>query len=112
MGLHSNLDDMLKRDKCFYNPKLGKNPEAIMKQFLAPNSDFDAEGRLYANGQFIFEYDGEKVVSHTGGWLGTSTMYTRFPQKKFSSLIIRNDVRQNPVAYWLEIVDGYPLKRQ
>lgn len=99
-GLHTNLDDMLKWDQNLYAPRLGQNPEEIMTLFLTPNSELDDDGRLYANGQYVFEYDGAKVVSHTGGWLGTSTMYTRFPYENFSSVIMCNDVSQNPVAYW------------
>lgn len=106
-GLHTNLDDMLKWDQNFYAPRLGQNPEEIMTLFLTPNSELDDDGRLYANGQYVFEYDGAKVVSHTGGWLGTSTMYTRFPDENFSSVIMCNDVSQNPVAYWRKIIDEY-----
>jgi CubicO group peptidase (beta-lactamase class C family) len=106
-GLHTNLDDMLKWDQNFYSPKLGQNPDAIMTLFLTPNSELKDDGRLYANGQFIFEYDGAKVYSHSGGWLGTSTMYARFPSKGFSSVIMCNDVSQNPAEYWRRIVDEY-----
>ena len=104
-GLHTNLDDMLKWDSNFYEPKLGQNPEAIMAKFLTPNSQLDDAGRLYANGQFVFETKGLKVYSHTGGWLGTSTMYSRFPEEQFSSVIMCNNESLDPVPFWLEIIE-------
>lgn len=108
-GLHTNLDDMLKWDKNFYEPKLGQDPEAIMALFLTPNSDLETGRGLYANGQQVFEQNGEQVYSHTGGWLGTSTMYSRFPDKRFSSIIMCNDVSQNPVEYWSRLVQELGL---
>jgi|TARA_B110000483_G_scaffold231131_1_gene297154 CubicO group peptidase (beta-lactamase class C family) len=106
-GLHTNLDDMLKWDQNFYDSKLGQNPEAIMTLFLTPNSELKDDGRLYANGQFVSEYDGAKIYSHSGGWLGTSTLYARIPNSGFSSVIMCNDVSQSPTEYWLRIVDEY-----
>lgn len=104
-GLHTNLDDMLKWDRNFYNPKLGQNPEAIMALFLKPNSELDSGRGLYANGQFVFEQEGAQVVSHSGGWLGTSTLYARLPEQRFASIIMCNDVSQNPAEYWSRIVE-------
>lgn len=108
-GLHTNLDDMLKWDGNFYDPKLGQNPEAIMARFLVPNSELDSGLGLYANGQFLSEQNGSKVFSHTGGWLGTSTVYARYPEQRFATLIMCNDVSQNPVEYWMKIVQELNL---
>lgn len=90
-GLHTNLEDMLIWDQHFYNPVLGDNPEVLMKQMSTPNSDRDARGSLYANGQFKGEIRGHAAFSHSGGWLGTSTIYTRFPTVRMSLVMMCND---------------------
>ena len=98
-GPHTNLGDMLKWDQNFYSPKLGQHSEAIMMLFLTPNSEPKDDGRLHANEQFVFEYDEVKVYSYSGGWLDTSTLYARFLSSGFSSVIMCNDVSQNPIEY-------------
>jgi CubicO group peptidase (beta-lactamase class C family) len=91
-GLHTNVEDMVKWDAYFYNPTLGKNPKALLAQFMHPNSaEITIEGRKYANGQFIGEKDGVEVVYHSGGWLGTLTNYERMPEKKYASIVFCND---------------------
>ncbi|MFK7865330.1 MAG: serine hydrolase domain-containing protein [Pseudohongiellaceae bacterium] len=108
-GLHTNLDDMLKWDSSFYSPTLGENPQELMALFLMPNSDLNTGQGLYANGQFAFEQEGTKVYSHSGGWLGTSTLYTRLPETGVSSVIMCNDASQNPADYWQRIVHELEL---
>jgi CubicO group peptidase (beta-lactamase class C family) len=102
-GLHTTVGDLLKWDQNFYAPKVGKNPAALMTLFTKPNSQFDAFGGLYANGQVIHDIDGKKDFSHGGGWLGVSTFYARSPDDKFSTIILCNDVSQNPGKYAKQI---------
>ncbi len=91
-GLHTTIEDMAKWDAYFYNPILGKEPKQLLSQFMRPNNpDITAEGKYYANGQFITEKDGLKIIHHSGGWLGTITNYERIPEKQYSSIVFCND---------------------
>lgn len=94
-GLHTNLDDLLKWDQNFYSPKVGQAPAKLMTLMNTPNSDHILSGLTYANGQFIGETMGRKSYAHSGGWLGTSTYYVRFPEEKFSLAMMCNDVGIN-----------------
>lgn len=107
-GLHTNLDDMVKWDQNFYVPKIGQYPADLLQQFNTPNSDFDSgdDGR-YANGQALNEWNGRPMVSHSGGWLGVRTYYSRFPEDRFSVMIFCNDVSQSPRQYANRVAEAY-----
>ncbi|MFT2092006.1 serine hydrolase domain-containing protein [Paraglaciecola sp. 2405UD69-4] len=90
-GLHTNLEDLLKWDQNFYFPKVGKAPNEIISLMNLANSSHKAGNKLYANGQFVGKVMGQEAYSHSGGWLGTSTYYVRFPEKKLSVAIMCND---------------------
>ena len=91
-GLHTTIEDMAKWDAYFYKPTLGKNPQQLLNTFMRPNStEITAEGRYYANGQFITEKDGVEIIHHSGGWLGTITNYERIPEKQYASIVFCND---------------------
>jgi CubicO group peptidase (beta-lactamase class C family) len=91
-GLHTNLDDLLKWDQNFYAPKVGKNPEKLIELMNMQNSSHNSDSFTYANGQFVGEILERKSYGHSGGWLGTSTYYVRFPDEKFSLALMCNDV--------------------
>ncbi len=95
-GLHTNVEDMFKWDQNFYHPKVGKNPQQLLKLFNQPNSDFDNDGVLYANGQFIDDFMGRNTFTHSGGWLGVLTNYQRFPDDKFSTVVLCNTTEYGP----------------
>ena len=93
-GLFSTIDDMAIWDQHFYSPKLGKEPQKFMRQYNSPNSQLDWEGGFYANGQAIGNKFGVEAFMHSGGWLGTSTYYHRFPTKHFSVIVLCNRVHE------------------
>jgi CubicO group peptidase (beta-lactamase class C family) len=112
-GLHTNVEDLAIWDQHFYNPRLGRNPEELMAQFLTPNSVFPSgDGTLYANGQNIGELDGRERIAHGGGWLGVTTYYARYPDDKFSTIILCNDVGLSPYNFSRAIEQAWFDNRQ
>lgn len=111
-GLHTNLDDLLKWDQNFYQPKLGKNPLQLIALMNTPNSHHKSDimnppnsrhksdDDVYANGQFVGKTLARKSYAHTGSWLGTLTHYARFPEDKFSLVLMCNDasVQRNDIV--------------
>lgn len=93
-GLFSTVDDMAIWDQHFYEPKLGQNPHKFIQSFNTPNSELDWEGGFYANGQAIGNKFGIKTFMHSGGWLGTSTYYHRFPEVKLSVIVLCNRIEE------------------
>lgn len=106
-GLHTSVNEMLKWDNNFYNPKVGKNPKDFMKVMNTPNSQISTSSGLYANGQTLGEKNGVKYASHSGGWLGTSTYYSRLPEHRFSVVALCNEDGHGPGKYVTQIIDLY-----
>lgn len=90
-GLHTTLEDMRIWDQHFYQPRLGRDPGALLEKMNMPNSQLKARDGLYANGQFISEQNGHQRFSHSGGWLGTLTYYLRVPTLETSLVLMCND---------------------
>lgn len=106
-GLHTSVNEFIKWDQNFYSPKLGKEPEKLLEKFNTPPSDWKFEEPPYANGQNVAEIGGRKAFTHSGGWLGTSTYYIRFPDDQFSVVTLCNDVGQEPGKHSLDIARLY-----
>jgi len=90
-GVHTSINDFIRWDQNFYNPKLGKDPAAFLKLMNTPNSKFTSDGSFYANGQNISNRDGRTVYSHSGSWLGFRTYYVRYPGQSLSIVTFCND---------------------
>jgi CubicO group peptidase (beta-lactamase class C family) len=90
-GVHTSIDDFLFWDRNFYHPKLGKDPAAFIEALNTPNSKLKSDEYLYANGQFIRDQKGQPNYRHTGGWLGFSTYYLRYPALQLSVVTFCND---------------------
>ena len=68
-----------------------------MARFLTPNSPLpSAPDTLYANGQNIGRANGKERIYHSGGWLGVTTFYARYPAEQFSTVLLCNDVSLSP----------------
>lgn len=106
-GLHTSVNEFFKWDQNFYSPKLGKNPAELLEKFNTPPSNWKFEQSPYANGQNVTEIDGRNAFTHSGGWLGTSTYYMRFPDDQFSVVTLCNDVGQKPGNHSNEIAKLY-----
>ncbi|MCF6436762.1 serine hydrolase domain-containing protein [Pseudoalteromonas sp. MMG022] len=97
-GLHTNLDDMLIWNNQFYQPKVGGDPDALIKMMNTPNAQIQPNAEEgYANGQFVSQFKGYTKYAHSGGWLGTLTYFARYPQLKLSLSMMCNDVSNGAV---------------
>jgi len=98
-GLYTTVDDMLIWDRHFYQPQLGRDPEALIRTFNQPNSTIKRYGRLYANGQQVTERHKQTAYLHSGLFYGTTTYYERYPDSEFSIMVFCNDVSRRPIDY-------------
>lgn len=95
-GVYTNLDDFLKWDQNFYDNKLGKGGNSLIRLVTSPHPDtieYTDEGPRnvnYAFGQRVDELNGEYAVTHTGGWVAFSTIYTRYPELGLSVVVFCN----------------------
>lgn len=116
-GVHTSINDFIKWDQNFYAPKLGKDPQAFLELMISPNSRFaddgsfytndQTDGTFYGNGQNIWNSNGHPVYSHSGGWLGFSAYYIRYPDQSLSVVALCNDADQSPSQYSREVIELY-----
>lgn len=106
-GLLTSLEDLLKWDQHFYRPSLGRNPQKLLELLNKPNSNLNAYGGLYANGQIVMNIGERQAYMHSGVWLGVRTHYTRIPKENFSVIILCNDSSLDPYTYATVIASLY-----
>lgn len=95
-GVYTNLDDFIKWDRNFYNNKLGKGGDALIRLVTTPHPDtieYADEGERnvnYAFGLRVDELHGERMIGHTGGWVAFSSIYQRYPDLSLSVVVFCN----------------------
>ncbi len=104
-GVMSSVDDLLLWDRNFYANRLGKGSLA---------KELETYGRLnnghsvnYGLGLWLGEYRGLKTVEHSGGTFGYRTELLRFPDRRFSAVILCNVANADVEGFARKIADLY-----
>jgi CubicO group peptidase (beta-lactamase class C family) len=87
-GVYSSVLDLAKWDAALYTSKLVRRK--TLEQAFTPTTPTDQPGRSYGFGWYIGEYRGLKKTWHSGETLGFRTRITRFPQRKFTVILLAN----------------------
>jgi len=104
-GLMSSVNDLLPWDRNFYSNTIGKGSLV---------SNLEAHGRLnnghlinYGLGLWLARYRGLKTVEHSGGTFGYRTELLRFPEQKFSAVVLCNIASADVEGFARKISDLY-----
>lgn len=106
-GVFTSVDDLLLWDLNFYDNKLGKADQSLIEKMQIPGILNNGESRGYAFGLDISEYKGLKMVSHGGSFVGFRADMIRFPEQKFSVIVLANLGRINPSRLAKQVADIY-----
>ena len=87
-GIYSSVVDLAKWDAALYGRKLVSEP--MLRVAFSAATATDKPGRSYGFGWFIGEYRGLKEIFHSGDTIGFRTRIARFPEKKFTVIILAN----------------------
>jgi CubicO group peptidase (beta-lactamase class C family) len=104
-GLMSNLDDLLLWDRNFYSNKLGKG--TLLKELQSHAVLNNGNQIYYAMGLFLGDYRGLPTVEHNGAVFGYRTEFLRFPQQRFSVIVLCNLSSANPGSLAHQVADLY-----
>lgn len=104
-GLMSTVDDLLLWDRNFYTNKLGKG--TLVRQLQNHGVLNDGNQINYAMGLTLGNYRGLPTVEHSGANFGYRTEYLRFPQQRFSVIVLCNLSTAGPVGLAHKIADLY-----
>ena len=107
LGVFTTIEDFLKWDQNFYENKLGKGTQNLIKMMLTPGKLNNGEVLPYAMGLNISKYGGLRTIGHGGSAVGYQAQYLQFPDQRFSVVILSNlsDFRTGQIAR--QIADLY-----
>lgn len=103
-GVYSSVEDLFKWDQALYTDKLVS--QETFQQAVTPGILNDGTRLDYGFGWRIDEYRGLKRWHHTGQSCGFATIIQRYPDQKFSIIILTNrnepmlTDRANQLADW------------
>ena len=104
-GVYSSIEDLYLWDQNFYNNKLGKGGQNIIDKMHEEGLLNNGESSGYAFALNNGTYKGLKTVSHGGSLAGYRAQLMRFPEEKFSVIILANRGDANPTSKSFQIAD-------
>jgi CubicO group peptidase (beta-lactamase class C family) len=101
----TTVQDLARWDQNFYDPKVGgKEATALMLQRGKLNSGTEI---AYAGGLFHGTYRSLPTVQHTGSHGGYRTILMRFPEQRFSVIVLANVASFKSVDMARKVADIY-----
>lgn len=97
-GLLSTVEDLARWDRNFYGNVLGKGGTALIESLLATQPLNDGTPNDYAAGLGVRSYRGLPTVRHAGRSFGFRSEMVRFPQQRFSVIVLSNLYDVDPGA--------------
>jgi CubicO group peptidase (beta-lactamase class C family) len=107
-SLFTTAEDLTKWSDNFYKMKVGN--KAVMKQMEERGILNKGDTISYAFGQDISKYKGVNTVGHSGGDAGYRTFLLRFPEQRYSIVVLSNLGSFNPASLAYKIADIYLKK--
>ena len=101
----TTVADFAKWDENFYTGKVGG--KELVAAMVEPGELDNGQKLDYAGGLFISEYKGQKLIRHSGGWIGFRTMYGRLPDLHTSAIVFCNTDDASPSKYASQLLDLY-----
>jgi CubicO group peptidase (beta-lactamase class C family) len=104
-GAYSTIEDLFLWDQNFYNNKLGKGGQKIIKNMHEEGLLNNSESSGYAHSVKINNYKGLKTVEHGGSFAGYRSVILRFPDERVSVIILANRDDANPWTMSYQLAD-------
>ncbi|QQS40435.1 MAG: beta-lactamase family protein [Acidobacteriota bacterium] len=104
-GLYSNVEDMLLWDRNFYDNKLGKGRQELIEKMQEDGRLNDGSSAEYAFGLQNGTHRGLRTVEHGGSLAGYRTFLIRYPEQRFSVIVLANLAGINPGGKAREIAE-------
>lgn len=87
-GIYSSVSDLFKWDQALYKARLVSEP--MLRVAFSPLTPTDKPGRSYGFGWYVTGYRGLKEIYHSGETIGFRTRIVRYPEMKFTVIILAN----------------------
>ncbi|PWU16795.1 MAG: serine hydrolase [Verrucomicrobia bacterium] len=104
-GIYSSVSDLVKWDQALYSTRLVSRK--TLNLAFTPTCETDEPGIAYGFGWMIGSYRGVKEIWHSGNTRGFTTRITRYPEKRFTVIILANRTEADLKALPHRIFDLY-----
>ncbi len=104
-NVHSTVGDLARWDQNFYDATVGN--KMLLDQMQTRAKLNNGKDIKYAGGLSIDTYRGLKTVSHTGSHGGYKTVILRFPEQRYSVIILANVRDFVPIRLAKRVADIY-----
>lgn len=106
-SVYSTVEDLARWDESFYTGQLGG--EALLQLVQTPGkfNDGTVGPMNYAFGLMIDTWRGLRRVHHGGALAGFRAMIMRFPDQRFSAIVLCNLAQINPQTYAERVAEVY-----
>jgi CubicO group peptidase (beta-lactamase class C family) len=104
-GLVSSVEDLARWDQNFYDGRVGG--KAVLGELLTSGRLKDGVEVHYGMGLGLDKYRGLRVVEHSGVEPGCRAEYLRFPDQRFSVILLCNVSTMEPTTLARQIADLY-----
>lgn len=104
-GVYSTIEDLALWDNNFYDNKLGKGDPAIINKMHEEGLLNNGESSGYAFALRNGTYRGLRTVNHAGSLAGYRAQLLRFPDQRFSVIILANRGDANPTRKTYQVAD-------
>jgi CubicO group peptidase (beta-lactamase class C family) len=104
-GVYSSVEDLYRWDQVLYTDRLLSR--ASLREAFTPGVKVNDEGEGYGFGWFVATYRGLRTVWHYGSTTGFRTAIERFPDERFTVIVLvnRNEADAHQLAR--QLVDLY-----
>ncbi len=102
-GIFTSIEDLKKYDDAFYDSEVLNRD--FWKEMTTTTTLTNGEEIYYAAGLFLDEHNGLKTIDHGGAFVGYRAEMVRFPEQRFSVIILANRSDANPSGMAYQVAD-------
>ena len=106
-GMFTCIADFLPWDNNFYDNRLGQGDQGLIRKMTASGRLNNGKDIEYAFALVPGTYRGLEIVEHSGSLGGYRTHYLRFPEERFSVVILSNLSSFDPGSKARELAEIY-----
>jgi hypothetical protein len=89
-SIYTTVEDFFKWDQNFYDNKLDQGQQSLIEMMETPGTLKNGDTVEYGFELDVGTFFGLKLISHGGSFVGFRSYYMRFPDQRFSVVILSN----------------------
>jgi CubicO group peptidase (beta-lactamase class C family) len=109
-GIYSSVEDLYKWDQALYTTKLVS--KATLEQAFTSDVLSNGDSTGYGFGWRVSFYKGVQKIAHSGSTVGFRTEIARYPDKRFTVIVLINRNDANPAEIASKIADIISFENQ